>query len=59
MAVIAFECGWYMGRGLTGCDETIMAATAYAYNGGMIYPGHTIKSDGVMAVLTYVRGKYM
>ena len=48
-----------MARIHTGCDDTIMAAAAYANNGIMINPGHTIKSDGVMAVLTYVRGKYM
>ena len=56
MAKVAFECGLYMGRVLTCCDETIMAATAYTYNVIVINPGHMIKSDGVMAVFTYWSG---
>ena len=48
-----------MGRVHTGCDETIVTATAYAYNGSVINPGHTVKSDGVMAVFTLSCVKYM
>ena len=42
-----------------GCDDTIMAATTYTYNGSMINPGHRIKSDSVVAVFTCWSGKYM